>query len=134
MIDIPENLKQYIKIKDLSKLPKSLKRYKCSICHTAGFTEEVCPICGNDVLELMCPLDHCHCSHTITEILSYCPICDQPMCPICGSHDVFQLSRVTGYIQDVGGWGEGKRQELKDRVRSNIENGEWVNDGDRNNG
>jgi len=28
---------------------------------------------------------------------------------------VEHLSRVTGYIQAVSGWNEGKKQELKDR-------------------
>jgi len=30
---------------------------------------------------------------------------------------VEHLSRVTGYIQAVSGWNEGKKQELKDRKR-----------------
>jgi anaerobic ribonucleoside-triphosphate reductase len=39
------------------------------------------------------------------------------MCPDCGNHNVSQLSRVTGYIGDVGGWNNAKKQELKDRKR-----------------
>jgi ribonucleoside-triphosphate reductase len=27
------------------------------------------------------------------------------------------MSRVTGYVQAVGGWNNGKRQELADRMR-----------------
>ncbi|MBP8676317.1 MAG: oxidoreductase, partial [Methanoculleus sp.] len=38
----------------------------------------------------------------------------------CGSHDVMQISRVTGYLQDVAGWNAGKQQELKDRVRYSV--------------
>ena len=37
-----------------------------------------------------------------------------------GSHDVVQISRVTGYLQDVSGWNAGKQQELKDRVRYSV--------------
>ena len=38
-------------------------------------------------------------------------------CPNCGSENVEHLSRVTGYIQAVSGWNNGKKQELKDRMR-----------------
>ena len=41
-------------------------------------------------------------------------------CPNCGSEDVEQLSRVTGYIQAVSGWSEAKKQELKDRKRYGV--------------
>ncbi|MCL7413048.1 MAG: anaerobic ribonucleoside-triphosphate reductase, partial [ANME-2 cluster archaeon] len=36
-------------------------------------------------------------------------------CPNCASSNVEHLSRVTGYIQAVDGWNNGKKQELKDR-------------------
>ena len=38
-------------------------------------------------------------------------------CPNCGSENVDHLSRITGYIQAVSGWNEGKKQELLDRKR-----------------
>lgn len=38
-------------------------------------------------------------------------------CENCGSTDVEQLSRVTGYVQAVHGWNAAKRQELADRMR-----------------
>ncbi len=38
-------------------------------------------------------------------------------CPNCGSTNVEQLSRVTGYLQAVSGWNAAKRQELEDRKR-----------------
>ena len=41
-------------------------------------------------------------------------------CPECGSHDVVQISRVTGYLQEVSGWNAGKQQELKDRARYTV--------------
>jgi ribonucleoside-triphosphate reductase len=43
-------------------------------------------------------------------------------CENCGSDNVEQLSRVTGYIQAVGGWNAAKKQELKDRQRYPISN------------
>jgi len=49
-----------------------------------------------------------------------CSVCHKPMCPCCGNHAVSQLSRVTGYVGDIGGWNSGKAQELKDRQRYNI--------------
>ncbi|MCK4796334.1 MAG: hypothetical protein KAT05_03075, partial [Spirochaetes bacterium] len=41
-------------------------------------------------------------------------------CPNCDSENIEHLSRVTGYIQAVGGWNEGKKQELKDRTRYGV--------------
>ncbi|WP_300606693.1 anaerobic ribonucleoside-triphosphate reductase [Methanohalophilus sp.] len=38
-------------------------------------------------------------------------------CENCGSSNVEQLSRVTGYIQSVSGWNAAKKQELADRMR-----------------
>ena len=52
--------------------------------------------------------------------IAYCETCGKAMCPICHRHDVTQLSRVTGYIQTISGWNEGKKQELKDRKRYDI--------------
>jgi anaerobic ribonucleoside-triphosphate reductase len=44
----------------------------------------------------------------------------QKECPNCESENVEHLSRVTGYIQAVSGWNEGKKQELKDRKRYGV--------------
>lgn len=107
------------------EMPDSLKRYKCHSCHHIVM-EDPCPNCGaagKEFLEKMCPLDHCHCPHEIIESIDYCPLCGAPVCPECGSHDVVQLSRVTGYLQEVGGWNAGKQQELKDRTRYNVVTG-----------
>jgi len=41
-------------------------------------------------------------------------------CPNCGSTNVRYWSRVTGYYQEVGGWNEAKKRELKDRYRTRI--------------
>ncbi|AFV24414.1 anaerobic ribonucleoside-triphosphate reductase [Methanolobus psychrophilus R15] len=38
-------------------------------------------------------------------------------CENCGSGDVEQVSRVTGYVQAVNGWNSAKKQELADRMR-----------------
>lgn len=84
-----------------------------------------CPICG-DVVVPMCPRDHCHCPHDIISTIAYCPECGEAMCPECGSHDVVQISRVTGYLQETSGWNTGKQQELKDRTRYDPMTGEQV--------
>jgi hypothetical protein len=120
MIEVPDEFKKFIGIKDLKKLPDGAKRYKCPICYLAGFTTKECPDCCSKDTFLMCPIDHTHCSHPITEVLAYCPICDAPICSVCGSHDVTQVSRVTGYLADVDGMNNGKKQEVKDRHRVNI--------------
>ena len=122
-MEVPEEYKKFIGIKSLKQLPDNLKRYKCNICHCAGFKESTCPDCGNEHNELMCVLDHTHCTHPISDGLAYCPICGQAMCPICGTHDVEQWSRITGYIQAIGGFNCAKQQEVKDRHRVNIATG-----------
>jgi hypothetical protein len=103
----------------LDLIPESERQYKCHTCHHI-VTENPCPGCGETHLEVMCPLDHCHCSHEIISGIEYCPLCGKPVCPECGSHDVVQVSRVTGYLQDVSGWNAGKQQELKDRTRYSV--------------
>lgn len=113
--------------------------YKCNGCHVYGIplTDLVtpigklddlrCPHCGAKVVP-MCPdCDHIHrCYQTIIEGLAYCHTCGNAVCPICGSSDVEQVSRITGYLNAVSGFNEGKRQELKDRTRYNAETGDIV--------
>ncbi len=38
-------------------------------------------------------------------------------CEKCSSTNLDYISRITGYLQAVSGWNEGKKQELKDRMR-----------------
>jgi anaerobic ribonucleoside-triphosphate reductase len=79
-----------------------------------------CPICGEKHIEKMCPLDRlCTCAHEITSGAHYCPECGAAICP-CGSHDVEQISRVTGYLQTISGFNAAKKQEIKDRQRYDI--------------
>ena len=95
------------------------ERYKCRLCfHIVDSTP--CPVCGNPEPAPMCPRDHAHCAHDVVNGIAYCPECGAPMCPICGCHDVAQVSRITGYLGDVAGWNAAKRQELKDRVRVEV--------------
>jgi anaerobic ribonucleoside-triphosphate reductase len=61
-----------------------------------------------------------YCSHDVIETIAFCPDCGKAMCPQCGSHDVYQVSRVTGYLSDVSGWASGKLQELKDRQHYDV--------------
>lgn len=101
-------------------------RYKCKSCKIS-FDEELldddgkCPQChsGQNIMQ-MCPKDHNDCGHDVVNGIAYCHVCGEAMCPICGSHDVTQISRVTGYLQDVEGWNAGKRQELRDRKRYTV--------------
>jgi hypothetical protein len=53
----------------------------------------------------------------VTGHTELCPVCDNPMCPTCGSHCVDQISRITGYMQAVSGWNAAKKQEFEDRTR-----------------
>lgn len=59
----------------------------------------------------------CHDVHSGTE---NCKLCGEAVCPVCGNHNVTQISRVTGYMGDVKGWNNAKKQELLDRKRYNI--------------
>lgn len=99
-------------------------RYKCHLCYIVLNPDQLkdgkCPQCLTDEnLQEMCPNDTLECGHDVLDGLAYCPECGEPMCPKCGCHDVTQISRVTGYLQDVSGWNAGKQQELKDRKRYN---------------
>ena len=111
-----EQLEMARSVRRLEDVPVPERKYKCHTCHLI-VDETPCPNCGDTHLQVMCPLDHCHCSHEIISTIEYCPLCGAPVCPECGSHDVVQISRVTGYLQEVSGWNAGKQQELKDRVR-----------------
>jgi hypothetical protein len=94
-------------------------RYKCFPCRIVICElsdKGTCPECDSAVVP-MCERDHTHCSHDISAGIAYCPLCGEAVCPQCGSHDVAQVSRVTGYLGDVAGWNNAKKQELKDRTR-----------------
>jgi RNA polymerase subunit RPABC4/transcription elongation factor Spt4 len=107
------------KYRSLEDIPEGERKYKCYTCHLV-VDETPCPVCGDEHLQPMCPLDHCHCSHEIVSGIDYCLLCGAAVCPECGSHDVVQISRVTGYLQEVSGWNAGKQQELKDRRRYTV--------------
>lgn len=104
----------------LKTVPAEYRLFKCHTCkHIVD--SNPCPNCGaTEGLVPLCPLDHCHCFHEVIPTISYCPVCGEADCPECGSHDVVQISRVTGYLQEVSGWNIAKQQELKDRQRYNI--------------
>ena len=101
------------------EIPENERMYKCHTCHHI-VDESPCPVCGDVNLDIMCPLDNSDSSHEISGTIEYCPFCGEPVCPECGCHDVVQISRVTGYLQDVSGWNAGKQQELKDRQRYSV--------------
>ena len=93
------------------------KEYKCDRCYHVVTASDVCPVCGNVHLTEMCPNDTCTCTHSPMGGIAFCEICGEPVCPVCGAHDVVQLSRITGYIQYVSGWNAGTRKELELRKR-----------------
>jgi hypothetical protein len=99
--------------------------FKCNSCKTmnipkADLIGEKCPLCGAPVVE-QCPKDkRCKCGEEVHGGIVFCPECGNTICPGCGSHDVLAISRITGYLQDVGGWNAGKAQELKDRRRTDV--------------
>lgn len=58
--------------------------------------------------------------HEVRPGTKECKLCQKPMCPVCHNHNVSQVSRVTGYLGEVSGWNEAKKQELKDRKHYRI--------------
>ena len=79
----------------------------------------LCPQCKIPVTK-MCAEDHiCTCTFEISSGIKACPTCGEPICP-CGSHDVAQISRVTGYLANIKNFNAGKRAEMMDRHRYNI--------------
>lgn len=129
----------------LRDLPDNDSLFKCFRCRTifdiysgglpvfmalSGKDGLICPECKSDSTELMCRVDayslhlklngfNCRKGELISGA-DICPICKMAMCPECGNHNCVSLSRVTGYIQDVSGWNEAKKQELMDRKRYEI--------------
>ena len=98
---------------------QEIQRYKCHTCYS--IVDSVpCSVCGERQIDEMCSEDHiCTCTEDVHDGIRYCKKCGEIVCP-CGSHDTVGLSRITGYIAEVGGFSAGKAQELKDRHRYNI--------------
>lgn len=107
-------------------------KYYCPDCKLGYIDEQyikdtACPECGEHNLVALCERDRpCHCADQIHGHIAYCEVCGHAVCPTCGCHDVAQISRVTGYLNDVAGFNEGKKQEVKDRTRYNALTGEIV--------
>jgi hypothetical protein len=101
-------------------------QYKCLDCFLGYIDEEnlndgCCPECNSTNVQPHCENDKpCRCGVTVHETIVLCPKCEQPMCPECGCHDVAGVSRITGYMSEYGGWGNGKKAEFKDRYRVNV--------------
>jgi hypothetical protein len=123
------NYKSYLK-----QIPEETKKFKCYNCFASFRSSERvagnCPECGTKAsIQPQCPIEHISgCIHETSSGFSICPICGEFVCPQCLTmHSVIVISRVTGYVSVVGGWSAGKRQELLDRVHSNLNaEGDWV--------
>ena len=132
----------------LRSLPENETMHKCRHCNYVFDTSQggqaniltilrdrsyaYCPRCGVRNPELICKIDaysvvlkiqgkNCRKGEVISGT-DLCPVCNRPMFPECYNHDVVSLSRVTGYVQSIDGWNNGKKQELKDRQRYAIMN------------
>lgn len=146
MLDVIPSIEERQEIHQmLRELPENESFFKCHSCkcifdiYDQGMPvlmalipkDDVrCPQCGQEGAELICKVDSysvylkingfsCR-NSTIINGTDVCPVCRTSMCPECYNHSVVSLSRVTGYIQDVSGWNEGKKQELIDRKRYNL--------------
>ena len=80
----------------LERIPSVERRYKCYTCFHI-IDESPCPNCGETHLQILCPLDHCHCGHDLITSIAHCELCGEPICPECGCHDILAISRVTGF-------------------------------------
>jgi len=106
--------------------------FKCDNCNTmidakttdenafpkGSLTNLSCPVCGKMMVK-GCGLD-CECSHQNVPGIKVCPECGEYVCPDCGGHDVIPHSRVTGYLSPVSSYNEAKKQEVKDRVKTQV--------------
>ena len=92
---------------------------KCKLIFKSTIENNICPICKSVLID-MCPNDSGTCDHGVIPGIKRCSVCGEWCCPICGSHDVSPISRVTGYYSPVSDWCKAKQQELKDRTRYNI--------------
>jgi DNA-directed RNA polymerase subunit RPC12/RpoP len=120
-----ESLPQRVDRSFVDKIPKEARRYKCFDCNTINDHEDVkeegvCPVCGEKHMVVMCPLDHCHCSHDIVLRVEFCPVCGDPICGECGTHSVEVISRITGYMSSYSGWNRSKQAEFRDRKRYSV--------------
>jgi len=114
-------------IKRLSLGGVFLDRYKCVGCcfiiNEEDLEEGKCPVCHTDLyMKKMCEKDVVVCGHIDPQAsIVICEKCGEVICPTCGSHHThFGISRVTGYLAEVHGWGNGKIAELRDRKHYNI--------------
>ena len=72
-----EKLSKFGKVgnKDILKnIPEDYRRYKCHKCFFI-VDSDPCPNCGETLLEVACPLDHCDCHDEIISGIKYCPVC-----------------------------------------------------------
>jgi anaerobic ribonucleoside-triphosphate reductase len=130
----------------LRYLPENDSLFKCHKCKTifdiysggmpvlmalSNKNGILCPECKSESTELTCKVDaysiylklsgfNCRKGELISGT-DICPSCNRPICPECCNHQVVSLSRVTGYMSDISGWNNAKRQELKDRKRYTID-------------
>ncbi len=146
-IIIKENIIKHKKLskEELIDLPENTSIFRCNHCKyifrsvcpsdvemiIRGCINETCPLCETDAIDLICKVDvysiylkvnnivDCR-KATIIPKTDLCPVCRRSICPICYNHNCIGLSRVTGYIQDISGWNEAKKQELIDRKRYTI--------------
>ena len=59
------------------------------------------------------PVDRCRTCGTETII--------DDKCPVCGSHDISKIRRITGYLTgDLDCWNSAKKAEEKDRVKHGL--------------
>jgi DNA-directed RNA polymerase subunit RPC12/RpoP len=109
----------------LNEISDDKRRWKCFTCKTifdnSDLVNNTCPVCGEHHIVQMCPMDTINgCEHSVADGIADCPVCHQPVCPVCGgNHSVITISRVTGYLSSVDGWNNAKKAELKDRMRYN---------------
>jgi len=40
-------------------------------------------------------------------------------CPLCGSSDVYGISRIVGYFSEIDNWNKSKQAEFKRRQKGN---------------
>lgn len=70
--------------------------------------------------------------HTLAEQIAFSPeftVCESclatsrgiyEICPRCGSNHVYSITRIVGYFSKISTWNKGKRGELRQRIKTNL--------------
>ncbi|MHA1155686.1 MAG: anaerobic ribonucleoside-triphosphate reductase [Candidatus Heimdallarchaeota archaeon] len=60
-----------------------------------------------------------HRTHRLEEESECSSFEEKCTCPLCGSSDVYGISRIVGYFSEIDNWNKSKQAELRRRQKGN---------------